>query len=81
MIDKTFHFVEEYVSCIHCACCYGKEEKPTWCQVFSFPVDLDNIDENQKMAQKCDNWIPKGMRRDLTKTPDVERWYEKDSMG
>ena len=80
-IKRTFEFAKDYVSCLHCACNYGQDGKSAFCQVFSFHVDDDEIDENEKRAVQCKNYIPRGMNRSKTKTPDVERWYEKDSMG
>ena len=74
---------EGYVSCDMCACCYGQKGSldPVWCQIKSFPVDPEEFDANRKRATSCTSYVPKFMERSMVKTPNVEQWYEKDSMG
>jgi len=77
-VRRCFLLADDYISCLHCECNYGSHE---WCQVFSFPVDTDETDKNKECASKCANFVPEGMDRAKVKTPEVERWYEKDSLG
>jgi len=74
---------EGYVSCDMCACCYGSKGDldPCWCQIFSYPINPENFEENRKVATNCPNFVPKFMERSMVNTPEVERWYEKDSIA
>ena len=83
--EMTFHV--DYMSCLHCACNYscqdaiGGRVNPVFCQTFSRHIDPASIEENEETARTCANWVPRGIDRSKTVVPDVERWYEKDSMG
>ena len=79
----SFELDEGYISCDMCACCYGKDGDldPSFCQIFSYRKDPENFDDNRNTAMSCPNYVPKFMVRSMVKTPEVERWYEKDSMA
>ena len=83
--EMTFHV--DYMSCFHCAANYHCKDamnnivNPVFCQVFSIPIDPSKKEENEERARQCGNWVPRGIDRSKTVVPDVERWYEKDSMG
>jgi len=79
----TLELDEGYISCDMCDCCYGQNGglEPVWCQVFSFRVDPENFKTNRERAKICANYVPKFMERSMVNTPEVERWYEKDSIA
>lgn len=74
---------EGYVSCDMCACCYSDkgELDPVWCQIFSKPVDPNDFEHNRSIARNCSSYVPKFMERSMVNTPNVECWYEKDSIA
>ncbi len=86
-VKREMIFHVDYLSCLHCACNYScihemnGLHKPVFCQVFSKNIDPKDMGGNQEQARNCPNWVPRGADRSKIITPDVERWYEKDSMG
>ena len=81
IIEKAFQLRTEFVSCVYCECAYDANNNPTFCQIFSTPIKIRDIVGNEERARECDYWIPYGLPRSKIITPDIDRWYEKDSMG
>jgi hypothetical protein len=83
-IKKTFEFAEDYVSCENCGRNYSAAHVtriPVFCQAYTLKIDVYNLKENRKRAEKCECWIPYGIERSRTKSPKVDLWYEKDSIA
>lgn len=83
-VIRKFKIKRDYLSCLYCACNYGQNDSPVWCQIMSHPVNPRNKNENEMRAWSCDFWLPHGINirsgvHAIEKKP--ERWYEKDSMA
>jgi hypothetical protein len=76
---RDIAFIRGYVSCANCACNYSAQDmSPTFCQIYSTPIDPASTDENTLRAEACEQWCGMGMDRNKIVTPNHTYHYEKD---
>lgn len=74
---RDMAFVRGYVTCTNCACNYHcQTDEPTFCQIYSMPVDPTATDKNILMAEACEQWVGKGMDRNMVVHPNHKYRYE-----
>ena len=75
---REMAFARGYVSCNNCACNYAaNDNSPTFCQIYSKPVDPEAVDANTLTGEACDQWVGRGMDRNQVITPDHSYRYDK----
>lgn len=79
IIRRDMAFTKGYVSCENCACNYDMQQ-PTdgksFCQIYSMPVDPTDSERCEFMAEACDQWVPRGLDRNMVVTPNHKYRYE-----
>lgn len=82
---RDMAFVRGYVSCNTCACNYHASVRqtrmPTFCQIYSVPIDPLQTDANTLRAEACDQWVHEAMDRNAVVTPDHVYRYEAKQGG
>jgi hypothetical protein len=81
---RDMAFVRGYVTCVTCGCNYHcRDDKPgnrtpTFCQIYSMPIDPTATDDNILRAEACDQWVHETLDRSMVVHPDHTYRYEKD---
>lgn len=81
---REMAFVRGYVTCTTCAANYHAEEDrpgnrvPTFCQMYSLPIDPADTDANILRAEACDQWVHEALDRNKVICPDHTYRYDKD---
>lgn len=74
---REMGFVKGFVTCTNCGCNYhSRTLEPTFCQMYSRPVDPSNVEKNIFMAEACDQWVPLGLDRNKVVHPSHRYRYE-----
>lgn len=81
VVRRQMAFIESFVTCSNCACNYNASapSESTFCQMFSKAVNPDDVEQNEATARACAQWIPNGLSRHKTVTPNHRYWYEDKS--
>lgn len=74
---RQMSFARGYVNCVDCACNYSGDMSPTFCQIYSMPVDPTATEVNIEQAEQCKQWVLRGMDRNKVIMPDHTYHYEK----
>lgn len=74
---REMAFVRGFVTCTNCGACYGMNMEPTFCQIYSRPVDPEATEHNIFMAESCDQWVANGLDRNKVVHPDHSYRYDK----
>lgn len=78
---RDMAFVRGYVSCTSCACNYAanvvNRREPTFCQIYSIPIDPAAIDANILRAEACEQWVHEKLDRNKVVHPDHSYRYDK----
>ena len=80
---RDIAFVRGYVNCAACACNYDASEiingnrMPTFCQIYSIPIDPTETDANTLRAEACDQWVHESLDRNKVVTPSHSYHYDK----
>ena len=76
VIRREMAFLKEFITCTNCGCNYDYDNNPTFCQKYSRRVDPAATEENERTAQSCNQWVPKGLNRNMVVHPNHKHWYE-----
>lgn len=74
---RDMAFVRGYVTCATCAGNYhATTGAPTFCQLYSVPIDPAAAEANILRAEACDQWVHTGLDRNKVVTPDHRYRYD-----